>query len=303
MIKKVWILLLFSFIGCATAQRKGIYPTITNFVGSTDFGKYKRIAVLPFSDAPYAPQSGQIIQGLASQVLAQLGFEVAERSRLMDILQEQKMSASGLFDIDQSIKLGKLLGVRAIVVGEVGQYMTQQRKTDTTYFPTVNFYTGEQFYVPIQGKQWMESYVSLSVRILDVETGALIYSGSGQFEKGLANPPQQIAERILGEILAKWFISPGACGFSMDSIDKSTIKKIINGSPAQKAGLKIGDKILKINEKKISPNISKFEWGSIGYGYPGEKKIFQVKRDNEIFNIEIIMGSREEVFKNWKPKK
>jgi len=149
----------------------------------------------------------------------------------------------------------------------------------------------------------MESYVSLSVRILDVETGALIYSGSGQFEKGLANPPQQIAERILGEILAKWFISPGACGFSMDSIDKSTIKKIINGSPAQKAGLKIGDKILKINEKKISPNISKFEWGSIGYGYPGEKKIFQVKRDNEIFNIEIIMGSREEVFKNWKPKK
>lgn len=134
MIKKVWILLLFSFIGCATAQRKGIYPTITNFVGSTDFGKYKRIAVLPFSDAPYAPQSGQIIQGLASQVLAQLGFEVAERSRLMDILQEQKMSASGLFDIDQSIKLGKLLGVRAIVVGEVGQYMTQQRKTDTTYF-------------------------------------------------------------------------------------------------------------------------------------------------------------------------
>jgi len=210
MIKKYWILLLFSFIGCATTtQRKGIYPTITYFVGSTDVAKYKRVAVLPFSDAPYAPQSGQIIQGLTSQILAQLGFEVVERTRLMDILQEQKMDSLGFFDTDQSIKLGKILGVRAVVVGEVGQYMTQQRKTDTTYFPWTNFYTGQTVSIPIQGKQWMESYVSLSLRVLDVETGSLIYSGSGQYSQGLTNPPQQLAENILGGILSKWIISRG----------------------------------------------------------------------------------------------
>jgi hypothetical protein len=51
----------------------------------------------------------------------------------------------------------------------------------------------------------MESYVSISLRIIDIETGALIYSGSGQYNQGLTNPPQQLAEFILNSIVSGWF--------------------------------------------------------------------------------------------------
>lgn len=301
MVKKITTILLFALFaiflsGCATTQKK-IYPSVTNFIGSSDFIKYKRIAVLPFSDAPYSPQSGQIVQGLASQILAQAGFDVVERTRLIDILKEQKMSASGLFDTSQQIELGKLLGVKAIAVGEVGQYMTQQRKTDTTYFPWTNWYTGQTTYIPIQGQQWMESYVSLSLRILDVETGTLVYSGSGQYNQGLTNPPQQLAEYILGEIIMKWIISPGMCGFATDPMDHTVVRKVFSNSPAEKAGLKKEDKILKINNRNVSKNLSPFEWSSITWGKPGEKMILEVERNSENLKFEIIRDYREKIFK------
>ena len=56
------ICLVIGISGCATTRN--IYPTISNYVGSTDFIKYKRIAVLPFVGASNAPESGQIAQGL-----------------------------------------------------------------------------------------------------------------------------------------------------------------------------------------------------------------------------------------------
>ena len=195
------ISLLFLF-GCATTQ-KPIYPQVSKYVGSYDYPKYKNIAVLPFVDAPNVPQSGQIVSGLANQIFAQAGFQVVERSRLYDVLSEQHLLMSGLIGESQQIKIGQMLGVKAVVVGEVGQYATVQRHTDTTYFPLTLY--GTTTYLPVQGKQWMESYVSISLRIIDIETGQLIYSGSGQYNQGLTNPPQQLAEYILQHIIAGWF--------------------------------------------------------------------------------------------------
>ena len=85
-----------------------------------------------------------------------------------------------------------MLGVNAIVVGEVGQYVFQNRKKDQAIFPMVDFRTGRTTYIPIPGKEWMESFVSISLRVIDVETGQMVYSGSGQFNQGLTNPPQPI---------------------------------------------------------------------------------------------------------------
>lgn len=141
--------LCFIFLsGCATTSNmnnnepKPIYPSVSYFIGSTDFIKYRRIAVLPFTDAPNTPYSGQLIQGLTSQMFGKFGFEVIERARLADLLNEQSLSLTGVFENSQLIRIGKILGVKAIVVGEVGQYMTQERKSETTYYPWTNYYTG-----------------------------------------------------------------------------------------------------------------------------------------------------------------
>ena len=147
--------------------------------------------------------SGQIVQGLTSSVFSNYGFRVVERARLHQILSEQQLSLSGLIDESQSVRIGKLLGANAIVVGEVGQWETLQRHTDTVYIPLPLYGAIAPF--PIQGQQWAENWVSVSLRVIDVETGELVFSGSGQYERGVRNPPQQICNYILQSIVAKWF--------------------------------------------------------------------------------------------------
>ena len=211
-------IILFIFItGCATPPQK-ISPSISNFIGSRDFQKYRQIAVLPFADAPGAPQSGQIAQGLATQLFAKHGFIVMERGRLYDILSEQQLSVTGLIDENMAIRIGKILGVSAIVVGVVGQYSTHERHTDTVYIPLV--LSGHTTNIPIQGKQWTESFASVSIRVIDIETSQLIYSGSGQYDSGLSNPPQQLVESILKDIIAGWTKEPDRKIIAKDSSTK-----------------------------------------------------------------------------------
>jgi curli biogenesis system outer membrane secretion channel CsgG len=286
--------------GCATANPNLVYPSITSFVGSFNYLKYKKIAILPFTDAPNSPQSGLIVQGLANNVFAKGGLEVVERTRLYDVINEQALSLSGVFEPSNQIKLGKILGVNAIVVGEVGQYMTVQRKTDTAYYPMRDIFTGKESYITIQGQQWNENYASISLRIIDVETGQLIFSGSGQYERGLRNPPQQIAEALLTEIIADWFMPPERMGIEWDDNrnDRFVIKKVFIGSPAAKAGIKVGDKLLKWNGIDISdkfPDTIKGgfwidadkieEWQKITYGYPGEKVELEVLRKDKVLKF------------------
>lgn len=253
------------------------------------------MAVLPFSDAPNSPQSGQIVQGLANQVFAKFGFDMIERNRLYEVLNEQRLSLTGIIDSSEQIRVGKLLGVKCIVVGEVGQYSTMQRHTDTTYFPLVLY--GQTSYVPIQGKQWMESYVSVSLRVIDVESGQLIFSGSGQYSRGLTNPPQQLAEYILGDIIAKWLTSPSACGFRFkgDTYKTGIIKQIIKNLPAYRSGLKVGDKILKINGKELRCLLP-LEFYTLMWTYPGEKIVFDVIRNGKFLTFQVVTEERVKVF-------
>lgn len=200
--KRILLASLFPFllISCSTTP-KYISPTISNYVVSREFSKYRKLAVLPFVDAPGAPQSGQIIQGLAIQILAQSGFIVVN-----DALGERQLSLGGPVDRNQIIRIGKLLEIDAIVVGEVGQYSVMPKRTGTVYFPVFLF--GQIAYLPTEGKQWTESYVSISLRVIDVDTSQLIYSGSGQYDEGLSNPPQQLGEYILRDIIERWVGNP-----------------------------------------------------------------------------------------------
>ena len=288
----VILLLLIS----ACAQRKPIHPTIDYYAASKDFMKYQRMAILPFSDAPGSPNSGQIVQGLANQMFAKWGFNMVERNRLYDILNEQRLSLSGIMDQSEQLRIGKLLGVKSIVVGEVGQYSTQQRHTDTTYFPLTLY--GKTSYYPIQGQQWMESYVSIALRVIDVETGQLIYSGSGQYAKGLTNPPQQLAQLILEHIIGKWILSPGASGFAFKGNTHRTgvVDKVMDGSPADKAGIRTGDRIIKINNRTIT-DLQPLEYRAVTWSNPGEIMSLDIVRLGKNLHLEIVTEEWEKVFK------
>jgi len=220
---------LIILTGCA----KFHHPTYSGYVGSSDFNKYRKIAILPFADAPNKPQSGLIVQGLACNVFSQFGFHVAERAQLSALLSEQKLSSSGL--TEEIITVGRLLGVNAMVVGEVAQYDTIMMSGALEGTLPIKSLTGQgaqvftdsftKSYEASRPKSWIENYVAVSLRIIDIETGAIIYAGSAQYDRGYRNPPQTLADRLLKYIVMAW-LNPKHVEEARQNRERISIKQL-----------------------------------------------------------------------------
>ena len=95
-------------------------------VALTDFQKTK-IAVLDFQligDKVETKELGAIISEWFITSLVQTGrFDVVERTNLQKVISEQKLATTGLIDEASASKLGKILGVKAIVTGSALNYM------------------------------------------------------------------------------------------------------------------------------------------------------------------------------------
>jgi len=143
--------------------------------------------------------------------------------------------SSGLIDEKQSVRLGKLLGANAVVVGAVTQYQSLSRNTAPYYeklpsrceqdpkcgqnLQSIAMLLGSEKmlevakewnkheYVLNPGKNWLESFASASLRIIDVETGLVIYSASGYYQKSYTNPPEQLLEFIMQALVNEWTIN------------------------------------------------------------------------------------------------
>lgn len=104
-----------------------------------------------------------------------------------------------------------------------------------------------------------------------------------------------MAEIILYKIAAKWMLSPGVCGFKYNK--ESIIIEVAKDSPADRAGLKVGDKMLKINDREIT-NLSLFESNCFLWGNPGEKVVLDIQRDKQNLKFEIIRDYRKNLYKD-----
>ena len=101
----------------------------------------KRVAVMNFDYATV--QSGvqaifganqDIGKGIADLLVDKLvndgTYSVIERKMLDKIIAEQNMSNSDRFDSNSAAKIGKLLGVDAIIVGSITQFGRDDKKTN-----------------------------------------------------------------------------------------------------------------------------------------------------------------------------
>jgi curli biogenesis system outer membrane secretion channel CsgG len=109
-----WLMLLFLMIlifdsGCML--RTGVKK-------SFNFKKIDRIAVLVFESSDN-PKYGEMVTDLFTGKLIDEGCNIVERTELENILQEQKLSMSGVIDSGQIIQAGKLWGADAVIVGSV----------------------------------------------------------------------------------------------------------------------------------------------------------------------------------------
>jgi len=214
---------------------------------------------------------GKGISDLLVQKLVQDGkYSVIERNALDKILAEQNLSNSDRADATTAAKIGKVLGVDAIIIGSITQFGRDDQHTNVGG----GGYGLGKFGLGGVGTSKAKAVVGISARVVNTSTGEILAAvtgtgestrsstsllgagggwsggGGGSLDMGSSN----FANTILGEAVHK---AVDDTGTQLDgAVDKvPTVKLEVNGLVAdvsgdtliinvgKKAGVKVGDKL------------------------------------------------------------
>lgn len=115
-------------------------------------------------------------------------FNVIERSRMMEVVEEQKLGAMGLLDASQAAQLGQILGVQALVMGNI----SYTHKDNS--FQEKRTYRGKDKKTYTKLVPCLERTVTVTVRarIISAESGQII----GVKEASRSNSDKKCEEDI-----------------------------------------------------------------------------------------------------------
>lgn len=152
------------------------------------------VAVLPFtsSDKPSALASKVKAHAMTALIEVKDPFlKVVDRENLERILEEQRLSLSGVVDEQTAVRAGNLMGAQAVLMGDVVSYQELpgqlRRSTKEGYesyrVEQLNKETGEKYYVtrykPVTYNEYYQEnkvILSLSYRLVSLETGEVLLS-------------------------------------------------------------------------------------------------------------------------------
>jgi PDZ domain len=207
-------------------------PVVTGLgpINRETIDRYRTMAVMAFEDAPDAEGSGSRVAGIVTTLLLDLDINMVERTELDEVFKEQVIQLKHADDAEV-LNVGRLVGAQAIVVGEVQQWGRPD---------------GDQ-----------NSRVSLGFRIIDVESGVVLFNGEGYGSDTTADDPESLARAIVQRILARFgsqtgLLGSGRVGVNWDLQESAgtryyLVREIRSGLPAEKAGLKVGDRVVACN--------------------------------------------------------
>ncbi len=134
-------------------ERYENHPYVLDYTVSPKFNPDSIGTVAVFSRLEGAPEPSldKVAYDAAALQLLKTGkIDVVDRARVEDILKEQEFSHSGFVDQKTAVRLGKLLGARAVL-----------------FLDFINF------------EEDMDSYtVRVNAKLIDVETGRILYVAS-----------------------------------------------------------------------------------------------------------------------------
>lgn len=154
------------------------------------------VAVLPFTTATKRQDIAARLQGHAITALTESRdpfLKVVDRENLERIMQEQRLSLSGIVDEQSATRVGNLIGAQALLIGEVTDYREepgQLRQSTKTGFEAyrveqVNRETGEKYFVTrYKQVNYAEHYqenkarMAVNYRLISLETGEVLMSKS-----------------------------------------------------------------------------------------------------------------------------
>ena len=236
---------------------------------------YRTMAVMLFEDASGAQGSGSRVAGIVTTLLLDLDINMVERAKLDEVLKEQVIQLTHA-DNAEVLKVGKLVGAQAIVVGEVQQW----ERT-----------VGEQV-----------SRVSLVFRMIDVESGLVLFNGEGHSSDATADDPEGLARIIAHRILARFgsqtgLLGSGRIGVNWDLQESAgvryyLVRELRSGLPAESAGLKVGDRVVACNGAVLSSVSSEREAKQLCQVEAGQILRLDVRRAGQPIEISLTAEKR-----------
>ncbi|MGQ9778509.1 MAG: CsgG/HfaB family protein [Bacillota bacterium] len=240
------------------------------------------IAILPFDDGSiqerwwtrYNWQLGKgITDMLITELLAQKKFRLVEREMIEKVLQEQNFGAGGRVDASTAAKIGKILGVKYIVIGRVTEF-------------TVDTKGGVLGGV---GLTVSTARVALDGRLVDTTTAEILASvrGSGESKQtGLALSLKNLP-----------FIAFGAKNFQESILGKATKAAIADFSAklteavfgsTEGAAAPLSGKVAAVAGDKIYLNIGANDGVTVGMVFTISRVIEEVKDPDTGAVIDLI---------------
>ncbi len=139
-----------------------------------------RVAVLQFDVSPIKNQwwgtydIGEGVQALVeNELLDRMAFRIYSRKYLNALLKEQDFQGSGRADPATAVRVGKLAGVKYIIVGTV--YKFEQKKKGGAFG-----LVGRKLGIGGGGVKLAEARVGLTAQLIDVETGEILFSAKAE---------------------------------------------------------------------------------------------------------------------------
>jgi curli biogenesis system outer membrane secretion channel CsgG len=168
-----------------------VVTTLFLFSGMTWAQQKKRVAVLNFDYATV--QSGvaaifgsnqDIGKGIADLLVDKLvsngTYSVIERKMLDKVIAEQNFSNSDRADANSAAKIGKILGVDAIVIGSITQFGRDDKST-TVGGNAIGGLTG-RFGIGGVSKKESKAVVAITARMISADTAEILASVTGRGE-------------------------------------------------------------------------------------------------------------------------
>ncbi len=252
-------------------------PVVTGLgpINRETIDRYRTMAVMAFEDASDAEGSGSRVAGIVTTLLLDLDINMVERTELDEVFKEQVVQLKHADDAEV-LKVGKLVGAQAIVVGEVQQWVRAD---------------GDQI-----------GRVSLAFRVIDVESSVVLFNGEGYGSDATADDPEGIARAIVQRILARFgsqtgLLGSGRIGVNWDLQESAgaryyLVRELRSGLPAEKAGLKIGDRVVACNGAVLSSVSSEREAKRLCQVEAGQELRLYVQRAGQPIEIFLMAEKR-----------
>lgn len=149
-----------------------------------DLHGYTRVAVLRFDG-----QGGRELRDWLESAINNARvenkpyFKIVNRSQIQQILGEQAFAGSGVVDESTAAKMGKLLGVEAVIVGSVnGWEINEERHVEERQQPIYGTKPLRYRTVNVEVAS-RKAYVSMTTNFIDVKTGEMMASETFEGER------------------------------------------------------------------------------------------------------------------------